>query len=170
MINLTQREMTLLQVLAIVIILAVIYLIASSLIGYISSTTDELSANIDSISKLDRIHQEYVEIQDKIEAYKGQLSKSDTITSLIEQWSNSAGIAGNIAYTRRSQSKVQNKYTRVTTNVKLEGVSIEPFLKFLYDVENSGELLNVSYLRINPALKGTSTYDIDLKIDTFSSE
>jgi len=170
MINLTKREKTLLQVLVIVISLAVIYLIASSLVGYVSSTEDEIGGNINKISKLDRIHQDYVEIQEKIEAFKRLLSKSDNITSLVEQWATSAGIAGNIAYTRRSQSKVQNKYTRVTTNVKFEGVSIEPFLKFLYDVENSGELLNVSYLRINPALKGTSTYDIDLKIDSFTSE
>ncbi|MCU0821963.1 MAG: type II secretion system protein M [Spirochaetes bacterium] len=170
MINLTKREKTLLRVLAVVIIIAVIYLVAAGLVSYLGSSEDEMGDNIDKISKLDRIHQDYVEIQDKIEAYKRQLSKSDNITSLVEQWSTSAGIAGNIAYTRRSQSKVQNKYTRITTNVKFEGVSIEPFLKFLYDVENSGELLNVSYLRLNPALKGTSTYDIDLKIDSFTSE
>lgn len=171
MINLNKREKKLLQVLIIVIIITLVYhLILSPLVEFISSTEEELTSNINNIAKIDRIYESFREVNEKIEKYNKQLSKSENTTSLVEQWANSSGIAGNIAYTRRSQSTIQNRYIRVTTNIKFEGVSIQSFLKFLYDIENSGELIRTSYLRIRPALKGTSTYDINLKIDSFTSK
>ncbi len=97
-------------------------------------------------------------------------SKNENITSLIEQWAASADITRNIAYTRRTQTNIQNKYIRVTTDVKLEGIPIQKLLRFLYEVENSNTLLKISYLRIYQGLKGSDTYDVNVKIDSFTMQ
>ena len=169
MITLSKREKTLLQILIVLVVIVIIYyLIVSPLIEMASNAENELKNNINSIEKLEKLHEEYRKVKAKKEKYKKQLSKSENITSLVEQWANSTNVASNIAYTRRSQTTLQNKYIRITTNIKFNGVAIQSFLKFIYEVENSKKLLKTSYLRIRPALKGTSKYDIDLKIDSFT--
>ena len=95
-------------------------------------------------------------------------SGNDNITSMIEQWSQSTNVARHIAYTRRRQSIIQNKYIRITTDIKLEGVPVQSCLQFIYEIENSNKLLKISYLRINKALKGSSTYDVNMKIDSYT--
>jgi hypothetical protein len=169
MINLSQREKLLLKVLIICIAaVAVYYFIVTPIIGLTGSAEDEVKKNIDDLHKLENIYKQYRGIQQKNQKYTSMLSKkNENTTSMIEQWANSTGIAKNIAYTRGSQSTIQNKYTRITTDIRIEGVAIQQFLKFLYEVENSENLLKVNYLKITPALKGTNTYDINLKIDNF---
>jgi len=95
-------------------------------------------------------------------------NKDANINSMIEQWASSAGVSGAIAYTRSTQTTIQNKYTMITTIMKFDGVAIEPLLKFMYEVENSSMLLKISYLRMREAIKGADTYDVELKINTYS--
>lgn len=167
--NLTGREKLLLKILLACIAAAgFYYLIISPIIGLTGSADDNVKKNIDDVKKLKSIYKQYREIQQKNQRYTSMLSRrNENTTSLIEQWANTTGISKNIAYTRSSQSVIQNKYTRITTDIRIEGVAIQQFIKFLYEVENSENLLKVNYLKISPALKGTNTYDINLKIDNF---
>ena len=72
--------------------------------------------------------------------------KDDNLTALVEQWAASAGITRNIDYTRRTQTNIQNKYIMITTDIKI-----------------------ISYLRIQQALKGRDTYDVNLKINNYTT-
>ncbi|MBN2038538.1 MAG: type II secretion system protein M [Spirochaetes bacterium] len=167
--TLSKREKLLLKVLlSFVVVLTIYYIIIIPLTGFIRNSGNDTDTGRNDIEKLERIYNEYREIKQKSSDYMSMLSKkNENTTSLIEQWASSTGIAKNIAYTRSSQSNIQNKYTRITTDMKIEGVFIQQFVKFLYEVENSDNLLKINYLRIQPALKGTNTYDINLKIDNF---
>ncbi|HNR87550.1 MAG TPA: type II secretion system protein GspM [Spirochaetota bacterium] len=171
-IKLSTREKIMLQALAGVIAVAVLYLlIIAPFIEFRESSDSALAKNVERLKKIDKIYDDYRELKREKSKYDAMLAqKNENITSLIEQWSNSVNIARNIAYTRRTQANIQNKYVRVTTDVKFEGVSIEKFLKFIYEVENSNRLIKLSYIRINTALKGTNTYDIVLKIDSFTAQ
>ena len=153
---------------------AAYYLIILPVIGLSdtgSSNDNDAKKNLNDLNRLESIYREYRVIQQKNQRYSSMLSRrNENTTSMIEQWANSTGIAKNIAYTRSSQSTIQNKYTRITTDMRIEGVAIQQFLKFLYEVENSDNLLKVNYLKITPALRGTNTYDINLKIDNYISK
>ncbi len=168
----TDREKLLLKILLVCVILTLVYyLIVIPLIKLAGGSDDELRKNRNNLEKLENIYREYQNIKQKKSAYITILNrKNENTTSLIEQWANSTGIAKNIAYTRSTQSNIQNKYIRISTDIKIESVPIQQFLKFLYEVEYSDNLIKVSYLRIHPALKGSNTYDINLKIDNFTSQ
>jgi hypothetical protein len=170
--TLTQREKLLLKILIICIAgIAVYYLVISPIIGLTGNGSDKSDKNRNDIQKLESLYKQYKDIQQKKSVYTTMLDKkNENITSLIEQWATSTGIAKNIANTGSNPSNIQNKYVKITTDIRIEGVAIQQFLKFLYEVENSDNLIKVSYLRISPALKGTNTYDINLKIDNFISK
>mgnify|MGYP000880644052 FL=1 len=170
MIKLTSREKTLLQVMAVFIGITFLYfVIISPLIKYKQSSSNSMRKNVNSLSHFDNSHEQYKQIKQEKTFYLNLLNrKNENITSLIEQWANSTNISRNIAYTRRTQTNLQNKYIRITTDIKIDGVAIEPFLKFLYEVENSNNLLRISYLRMQQAIKGSNTYDVTLKIDSYT--
>lgn len=170
--ELTQREKILLQVLiGIAALVAAYYLIILPLLSFAGDTESEMQANIKNIEKLEKIYNQYRDIQQKKSRYVSMLSKkNENTTSLVEQWATSTGIAKNIAYTRRNQTNIQNKYVRITTDIKIEGIAIQSFLKFLYEIESSDTLMRVNYLRIQQALKGTKMYDINLKIDSYTMQ
>ncbi|MCX7678394.1 MAG: type II secretion system protein M [Spirochaetes bacterium] len=170
MIELTGREKKLLQILAVVLVLAFIYFF---IIMPISNRRRESAGGvrekIESIAKIDRIYEEYRQVKQKKAQYMSQLGNRDAnINSMIEQWAANAGVSSALAYTRSTQTLIQNKYTMVTTIMKFDGVAIEPLLKFIYEVENSALLLKISYIRMREAMKGGNTYDVELKINSYS--
>jgi len=170
MIKVSEREKKLLQVLIIVFSVVILYyLIVTPLVSFFSKTEESLESNKEQLIQLDKIYKNYRELEQTYNRYSSLLkSGNDNITSLIEQWSQSTNVARHIAYTRRRQSIIQNKYIRITTDIKLEGVPIQSCLQFIYEIENSNKLLKINYLRINKALKGSNTYDVNMKIDSYT--
>lgn len=170
MIDLSPREKKLLQVLAVVAGIAFVYFAIITPVSNMRKNSEGgVREKIEGIAKIERIYEEYREVKQKKAQYMSQLGNKDAnINSMIEQWASSTGVSGAIAYTRSTQTTIQNKYTMITTIMKFDSVAIEPLLKFLYEVENSSMLLKISYLRMREAIKGADTYDVELKINTYS--
>lgn len=170
--RLTTRERNLLIALgAVVISLFIFFVIVSPYLEYQESSESGIKDNMAKLRKMEKMYNEYREIKQKITSINGILNKTkENITSQIEQWANSSNIASNIAYTRRKETRIKNKYIRVTTDIKFNGVSIEKVMKFIYEVENSNQLLKLNYMRIHQGLKDTNAYDVILKIDSFTRQ
>lgn len=172
MIKLSRREKTLLKILAVLVVILGIYLLViSPFLKFQENSENDLKNNLENLNRIDTIYSEYKDIRNRKTEITSLLNRKDeNITSSIEQWANSTGIARNIAYTRRSQSNIQNKFIRITTDVKFEGVPIEKLLRFIYEIENSNKLIKFSYIRIHQGLKGTNKYDVIIKIDSFTAQ
>ena len=168
--NLTRREKRLLSILIAVSSLALIYLfIITPFLEFRESSEDLTQKNLQEIEKLDSLYSEFRDIKQKKTKYMALLNnKTVNINTLIEQWSNTANISKNIADIRGSQSTVQNKYLQVKTDIKLDAVPIQKLIRFLYEIENSNALIKINYLKIYQGLKDSDTYDVLLKIDSFS--
>ncbi len=171
MITLNEREKILVKVLAAVVAVAsVYYLIIVPVMKFRSSTADGSRSGREKIDKLAQISQEYKQVKDRKYGYEKTLRQTRGVTSLVEEYAKNAGILDNKVYTRDTPGTRQDQYKKITTDVKFEGVSIVPVLEFIYNMENSGVLVKISYLRINQAFKGRDTYDVTLKFDSVSKE
>jgi len=170
MIKLSNREKLLLKILIGVIIVIMGYnFILLPLIKIFTSSDSTIISDKQKIEQLDRIYNNYKELETKRNYYMSLLKgESENISTLIEQWAQNSNVAKNIAYSRRNQTNVQNKYIRITTDMKLDGVSIQSLLKFIYEIENSNKLVNISYLRINKSFKSPNLYDVNLKIESYT--
>lgn len=166
---LSNREKKLLIFLGTVLVLVLGYnFIAKPLLDSRAGSAKHTTDNTSRMKRISQLFDEYRNVRAEKSRYLALLeNKTEKTTELIQQCSTANNIDKNIGYTRKSQSNVQNKYIRVTTDVKVEGVSVQPLLKFIYDIENSNEQVRVQYLRINKGLKGTDTYDAIIKIDSF---
>ncbi len=160
------------QALAVVAAAAAVYfLIISPIMKLASRGNTRMERNLSNLERIDKMYQEYMALKEEKNKYQAVLNRKDeNITALIEQWAAASSVTRNIAYTRRNQTNIQNKYIRITTDIKLDSVAIEPLMKFIYQIENSNLLLKINYLRIQQAIKGRDTYDVNIKIDNFTSQ
>ncbi len=170
MISLSTREKRLLKALGVVAGGAMVWgLVINPYLSLSETSRSSIAGSRQDLARLDSLYEEYRDVRQRKARYDALLSnREENITTLIEQWSASADVARHIAYTRRTQSNVQNKYLRISTDIKIDGVPMQKFLRFLYEMESSGRLLKVSYLRLYQGLKGADTYDVIMKIDSYS--
>jgi len=171
MINLSQREKKLLQMLGVFVGELVLYFfIITPVIDFKSNIDDEYILNQKRLSRLDDIYFKYRELKNKKDNYNKLLKDNKGISTLIEENATKANIISNKVYNRDHQSNLQNKMKKITTDVKFEGVDIKSILDFIYKMENSNKLLKVSYLRINQAIKEHNNYDVTIKFDSYKRD
>ncbi len=170
--KISQREKYLLYALGGMIAFAVVYyLIIVPFAEYRSSSEKETRKSVSDLSRLDSLYDQYRDIKQRKTRYQSLLgNRSENISTLVEQWANTADVSKHIAYNRRTQANIQNKFTKFTSDIKLDSVPIQKFFRFLYEVENANTLLKVNYLKIYQGLKGADTYDVIIKIDSFSQQ
>jgi hypothetical protein len=169
--TLTKREKILIIILIASVAIWGIYSIARPILNAQKSSGLEKENAAGKIKKMDDLYDEYRRVrQEKTRILTLLDTKNENTATLIQQFAASNNIDKSVAYTRRTQSNVQNRFIRVTTEVKIEGVTIQPLIRFIGDIENSNGLMRVQYLRITKGLKGTDSYDALIKIDSFTNK
>jgi hypothetical protein len=170
--SLSAREKILVYVLASVGIGALIYtFIISPLLAPSANDNTSSVSGMERVVRMERLADEYKKTrQEKIRLQSLLENKAESTTTLIQQWAVSSGIEKNLGTSTRAESLIKDKYQRITIEQKIEGVAFQSLIKFVNEIENSNGLIRLNYLRIRKALKGTDTYDVTLKIDTYTSK
>jgi type II secretory pathway component PulM len=170
--SLSAREKILLYVLGSVGIGALIYtFIISPLLAPSADKAGSTGSGMERVAKMERLSDEYKKTrQEKVRLQSLLESKGESTTTMIQQWAVSSGIEKNLGTSTRAESVIKDKYQRITIDQKIEGVAFQSLMKFVNEIENSNGLIRLQYIRIRKALKGTDTYDVTLKIDTYTSK
>ncbi len=169
--QLSKREKNLLAGLIIFVsALLIYYLIITPFLSFKNDMDSSKKNNILYLQKLDTIYRQYREVKSEKDRYERLLRNNKGISSLIEENAQKTGILTNKVYNRDRQANIQNKYKKITSSVKFEGVDIKSALKFIYLMEHSNKLMKISHLRINQAIKEKNTYDVTIKFDSFKKE
>jgi len=171
MIELNKREKFLLQILAAVAgVLLLYFIVISPILSLRSRINTEFESNMARLNQLDKIYGEYREVRDKVSQFNAQINSTRGLTSLIEENAQSLNIIRNKTYTRDRPTITQGKFKKVSADVRFEGVDINSILNFIYRMENSGILTKISYLRINQTIKGRNTYDVTITFNSVTSQ
>jgi type II secretory pathway component PulM len=170
-IDLTKREKRLVMILAIFLGLVFIYfVIITPLIGWREQRKKDSESNLTKLNTLEKIYEQYRDTREKTSQYSAQLNNTKGLTSIIEENAQGLDILKNKAYTRDRPTIVQGKYKKISADVKFESIDIISLLNFIYRMENSGILVQVSYLRLNQAIKGRNTYDATITFNSLTSQ
>ena len=169
--QLSSREKRLLQLLAGVVGILVLYY---GIIGPVMSLRESIDStyqtSISRLNDLDTIYRQYREIREKKERFNQQLRDTRGVSALVEENAQKAGILGNKTYNRDHETNLQNRFKKISTDVKFEGVNIKSAVDFLYYMENSNKLIKISSLRISQALKERSNYDVTVTFDSYKNQ
>lgn len=168
MIKLTPREKRLVQIMGVFFaILVLFYGIINPIMNLKQSIDEKYETNIQRLNEMDAVYKQFREIKEKREKMDQLLRDTRSVSTLVEDNARKANIINNKAYNRDNESNIQNKFKKITTDVKFEGVNIKGVMDFLYYMENSNKLIKVSYFRINEALKERNNYDVTIKFESY---
>ncbi len=171
MIDLTKREKRLVAILAIFLALVFVYFaIITPLMNWKEQRAKDSESNLSKLNSLEKIYDQYRETREKTMRYAAQLNNTKGLTSIIEENAQGLDILKNKAYTRDRPTISHGKYKKVSADVKFEGIDIVSLLNFIYRMETSGILVQVSYLRLNQAIKGRNTYDATITFNSLTSQ
>ena len=169
MINLTDRELKLLKFLiTLVIIIVAYFVIISPVISYKLNLEKDYEINVSRLNNLDNLYEKYIEISHQKDYFMNLLKNNEGVTTLIENFSKETNILKNKVYTRDNPSIIQNKFKKTSTDVKFESVDMKSVLTFIYKLENSNKILKITDLRVQQAIKGKNTFDVTIKIDSYT--
>jgi type II secretory pathway component PulM len=170
MISLSDREKKLLTVLVIFVgVLLVYFAVISPIVAFKSNLKSEYNSNLQRLSSLDKLYEEYLQLKEEKKNYHNLLRSNEGVTTLIENIAKQTNILKNKVYTRDNPSNIQGKFKKVSTEVKFESVDAGSIMKFIYKLENSNKIIKIAYMRVRLALKGKDVYDVTLKIDSYTS-
>lgn len=169
--ELSQRERMLLKILiGLVAAIALFYIIVKPMLSIKSSVESGRSAGVERLNELENLYQQYKTTQDKLAETNRLMDDTRGVSALVEENAEKTGILSNKVYNRDKEANLQNKFKKITTEVKFEGVNIKSALDFLYYMENSGKMIHTSSLRINQAVKERSSYDVTLSFESYKKQ
>ena len=173
--RISKKERTFLAVGGIVVLLLLYYLIVISpahsreeaLAKRIHKKRADLREMIGLKGEWDRLESNKTRAQEAL----SRRGKAFTPLSFLESTSRKVGIQKNIQYMKpRFSSEGSSMGQAVGVEMKLEGINIEQFVQFLYELEFSGKLLHIKKLRIQKLRQGKSqSLRILLQIDSYTS-
>ena len=165
--KLTEREKLLLKIGGGVLAVFLIYAMLTPIMYIKNEVANVYKTNTEQLKRLDATHEEYSVVVERNRRVETMLKDAQSPAALIESIAEELNIKRNQVYNRTNQTVIQNQYTRISSDVKFEGIDIRSALMFVNRIENTDRIVNVSYLRIAQALRERKTYDVTLKIDIY---
>lgn len=123
--------------------------------------------DVQELHALQREYQAHKQVLDNINS-KLQRQKSFAIFSHLEKLAGDTGIRNKILYMKPTVSTPSDAYEEESVEVKMEGVTLEQLIRYLYQVENSPQFLKIKRLYIKPRLDNRQLLTATFRVSTFT--
>ncbi len=154
MISLKGREKRLAVALAGVLAIIVIYL---AIISPALRKREELKREIKrarvQLGELRSLKREYEQISEEITGINQKVSRRPpgfTLFSFLDQTANRLNVKNNLTSMKPTRRNVDGSLVEDIVEVRLEGISLENMVAYLYEIERTGVAVAVSSLRVQP--------------------
>src|SRR2546425_6545085 len=104
------------------------------------------------LNEMRTMQQDYQRQRSVIDSINSQLKKQPNfaIFSRLEELAGQTGIRSKIVHMKPTVSAPNEVYNEESVEVKVEGVTLEQLVQYLYQVESSPQLLKIKRLEMKP--------------------
>jgi general secretion pathway protein M len=121
--------------------------------------------------ELRAMQQEYQRLKSVVDSINDQLKRQQNfeIVSRLEELARQTGIPPNkILSMRQAPSPPSEMYNEASIEVKMDGVTLEQLVRYLYQIENSPQLLKIKRLDIKPHLDNRQLLNTTFRVSAFT--
>lgn len=93
--------------------------------------------------------------------------KNFAILSFLEETAKKSEIKGNIAKMKPSDATVGDLYKESSVVLKVDGITLNQLVDYLYRIENAERVLNVKRLKLKRKPKNPHILDVTFEVSTF---
>jgi general secretion pathway protein M len=122
------------------------------------------------LQELQTLQREYQRQKSVVERINAQLQRQPNFAlfSRLEELAGQTGIRSKILYMKPTVSTPSEAYNEEAVEIKMEGVTLEQLIQYLYQVENSPQFMKIKRLHINPRLDNRQILSAIFRVSTFS--
>ncbi|GAB4333961.1 MAG: hypothetical protein Kow0099_05890 [Candidatus Abyssubacteria bacterium] len=168
MIGLKGREKRLATALAGVVALIFIYV---AVISPTLRTREQLKSEIRQaraqLVELRSLKREYEQITREITTINQKVSRRPsgfTLFSFLDQTANRLNLKNNLTSMKPSRRNIEGGLVEDIVEVRLEGISLENLVAYLYEIERTGVAVAISTLRIQPESRLSGGLNVSMVI------
>lgn len=124
----------------------------------------------DQLQSMQSLAAEYNALREKAEAAKIILENREagfSLFSFLDELVGKTGLRDKISYMKPSTTEGPDTRFKISAvEMKLQGITVEKLVQYLYHVENSGKSAQVKRLSISEAGKQEAVVDVVLQVET----
>ena len=171
--NLSQREQRVLLGAGILFVLMLLYLGVDSILDRYQKLEDKIVTKRGEVEKLSRLRTQYMEAHRQLEDIKAKLDQMErgfSVLSFIEDLANKENIREKIGSVKPKKIPLNDTYDENIVELNIDNVSLQELVDFIYQVENSGQLLKVKRLRIKTRYDNRDLLNVTLQVTTYKKK
>jgi len=122
------------------------------------------------LTELRTMQQDYRRQKSVVDSINSQLKKQQNfaIFSRLEELAGQTGIRNNILYMKPTVSTPSEVYNEESVEIKMEGVTLAQLVHYLYQVENSPQLLKIKRLETKPRFDNRQLLTATFRVSAFT--
>jgi general secretion pathway protein M len=122
------------------------------------------------LNELRTMQQDYQRQKSVVDSINSQLKKQPNfaIFSRLEELAGQTGIRSKIVHMKPTVSTPNEVYKEESVEVKMEGVTLEQLVQYLYQVENSPQLLKIKRLEMKPRFDNRQILTTTFRVSAFT--
>jgi len=154
MIDLKTRERKLIALCVVLVCAALVHgLIVSPVVKKRAELDDRINAALDQLYELKLLQREYDQIMAESKAINqrvGRRPRDFALFSFLDQTANKLNLKKNLTSLKPSKKNIDGSLAEDIVEVKLEGISLENLVAYLYEIEKTGAAIAIASIRIQP--------------------
>jgi general secretion pathway protein M len=170
--RLQPRERFLVLIAGVAVLVTLVYLVVVDPLLKRSATLDRQIANAQrQLKELSTLRQDYLRqrsVVDRINTQLKQQQKNFSIFSRLEEVARQTGVQNKIQSMKPTVSPPNDAYREESVEIKMEGVTLEQLIPYLYQVENSPQLLKIKRLDIKPRNDNRQILSVTFRVSVFT--
>jgi general secretion pathway protein M len=169
--NLGTREKILITTAGVAVLLALLFMfVIDPMLAHSARLDRQLLTAQRELQELQTLQREYGRQKHVLDRINAQLKRQQNFAlfSRLEELAGQTGIRSKIQYMKPTVSTPSEAYEEESVEIKMEGVTLEQFIQYLYQIENSPQFMKIKRLHIKPGLTNRQMLSVIFRVSTFT--
>jgi general secretion pathway protein M len=169
--NLGTRERLFIMGAGIVVLLTLLFvMVIDPMLAYSARLDKQIVAAQRELQDVNTLQQEYQRQKNVIDRINIQLKrqKGFSIFSRLEELAKQTDTRSKILYIKPTISNPSDAYDEESVEIKMEDVTLEQLIKYLFQIENSPQFMKIKRLYIKPRQDNRQLLSVIFRVSTFA--
>jgi general secretion pathway protein M len=169
--NLGTRERVFIMGAGVAILLALLFtMVIDPMLAYSARLDKQMVVAQRELREVYTLQQEYQRQKTVVDRINAQLKrqKSFSVFSRLEELAKQTDTRNKILYMKPTVSTPSDAYEEESVEIKMEDVTLEQLIKYLFQIENSPQFMKIKRLYIKPRMDNRQLLSVIFRVSTFT--
>lgn len=169
--NLGTRERVFVMGAGVAVLLIFLFImVIDPMLVYSKQLDKQMIAAQRDLQEIQKLQQDYQRQKSILDRLNSQLKrqKNFSMLSRLEELAKQTDTRGKILYIKPTVSSPNDAYEEESVEIKMEDVTLEQLIQYLFQIENSPQFMKIKRLYMKPRLDNRQLLSVIFRVSTFT--